>query len=213
MAVCPENILYSSGVRWYTAPADMTKANKIRHVLASVIVLATLYLTVSLALKLGTNQKKEKVLPELPRNIELSLQDIHYTETKDGVKRWDLYAETGEYDKGGDVTRLKGVRFVLKGDARGGDITLRADRADYFNATKDVSLSGNVVAKSASGMEFATGSVYYQSARSLVTTKDRVRYSDPSLSVEGVGMELAVKTRNLRVLKDVRATVRPGKKG
>ncbi|MRR35686.1 LPS export ABC transporter periplasmic protein LptC, partial [bacterium] len=31
----------------------MAKTNKIRHILASVIVLATLYVAVSLALKLG----------------------------------------------------------------------------------------------------------------------------------------------------------------
>ncbi|WP_298435575.1 LPS export ABC transporter periplasmic protein LptC [Geobacter sp.] len=191
----------------------MIKVNKIRHVLAVVIVLVALYLVVSLALNVGTGRKGDKVLPALPRNIELSLKNIHYTETKDGVKKWDLFAEQGEYDKGRDVTRLRGVRFILPGDARSGDITLRADQADYLNASKDVALAGNVVATSVSGMRFSTGHVSYLAARSLITTDDRVRYSDGRFDVEGVGMELSVKSRELRILKDVRAVVRPAAKG
>lgn len=191
----------------------MIKISKIRHVLAAAIVLVTLYLVISLALNVGVGRKAEKVLPALPRNVELSLKNIHYTETKDGVKKWDLYAEQGEYDKEREVTRLRKVRFILPGDARTGDITLRADQADYLNASKDVTLSGNVVATSVSGMQFSTGHVAYQSARSLVTTDDRVRYADGQFDVDGVGMEFSVKSRDLRILKDVRAVVRPVKKG
>lgn len=191
----------------------MAKTNKIRHILASVIVLATLYVAVSLALKLGVGDRKKEGLPALPRNVEISLSKIHYTETKNGIKQWDLFADKGEYDKARDVTRLAGVRLVLHERGKGGDITLVSDQADYFNASKDVSLAGNVVAKSESGMEFTTGRASYQSNRSLVVTDDRVRFTDGGMSVTGVGMELSVKTRQVRIMRDVTATVAPGKKG
>lgn len=191
----------------------MVKPNKIRHILASVIVLATLYIAVSLALKLGSGGKKEEGLPALPRNVEISLSKIHYTETKDGVRQWDLFAGKGEYDKARDVTRLTDVRLVLHERGKEGEITLVSDRADYFNASKDVVLTGNVVAKSEGGMEFASGRASYQSKRSLVVTDDRVRFTDGGMSVSGVGMELSVKTRQVRILRDVTATVAPGKKG
>ncbi|ABB31516.1 protein of unknown function DUF1239 [Geobacter metallireducens RCH3] len=191
----------------------MVKPNKIRHILASVIVLATLYIAVSLALKLGAGGKKDEGLPALPRNVEISLSKIHYTETKDGVRQWDLYAGKGEYDKARDVTRLTDVRLVLHERGKSGEITLVSDQADYFNAAKNVALTGNVVAKSESGMEFTTGRASYQSNRSLVVTDDRVRFTDGGMSVSGVGMELSVKTRQVRILRDVTATVAPGKKG
>ena len=168
----------------------MLKANKIRHILALVIVLATLYVAVSLALKLGSGGKTKEGLPALPRNVEISLSKIHYTETKNGIKQWDLFAEKGEYDKTRDVTRLTGVRLVLHERGERGDITLVSDQADYFNASKDVALSGNVVAKSESGMEFTTGRASYESNRSVVVTDDRVRFTDGGMSVTGVGMEL-----------------------
>lgn len=191
----------------------MIKTNKIRHILAFIIVLATLYVAVSLALKLGASGKRKEGLPALPHNVEISLSTIHYTETKNGIKQWDLFAEKGEYDKAKDVTRLTGVRMVLHERGKSGDITLVADRADYFNASKDVALSGNVVAKSESGMEFTTGQASYESNRSVVVTEDRVRFSDGRLSVTGVGMELFVKTRQARILRDVTATIAPGKRG
>lgn len=208
-----ENLLYSGRARWYTSPKFMIKVNKIRHILALVIVLATLYVAVTLALKLGTGDKKKEGLPALPRNVGISLSSIHYTETKNGIKQWDLFAEKGEYDKARDVTVLSGVRLVLHERGKSGDITLVADRADYFNASKDVALSGNVVAKSESGMEFATGQATYKADRSVVVTDDRVRFTDGTLSVTGVGLEFFVKTRQVRVLSDVTATVAPGKRG
>ncbi|MRR07622.1 MAG: LPS export ABC transporter periplasmic protein LptC, partial [Deltaproteobacteria bacterium] len=165
------------------------------------------------AVKLGVGDRKKEGLPALPRNVEISLSKIHYTETKNGIKQWDLFADKGEYDKARDVTRLAGVRLVLHERGKGGDITLVSDQADYFNASKDVSLAGNVVAKSESGMEFTTGRASYQSNRSLVVTDDRVRFTDGGMSVTGVGMELSVKTRQVRIMRDVTATVAPGKKG
>lgn len=191
----------------------MANANKIRHILASVIILAVLYVAGTLALRLGGGDKKEESLPALPRNVELSLSTIHYAETKNGVKQWDLFAEKGEYDKARDVTRLSGVRLVLYKSGDSGDVTLVSDEADYFNASKNVKLAGNVAAKSESGMAFTTGRASYVAGRSLIVTDDRVVFTDGGMSVTGVGMEFSVKNRQVRVLKDVTATVTPRKKG
>lgn len=197
----------------YCPPANMAKTNKIRHVLATVIILVILYLAVSLVLKFTMDTKQEVRLPELPRNVELSLGNIHYSEVKDGGRKWELFAARGEFDKGKNVTRLAEVRFVLPDAGKNGTVTLRSDQAEYQNDTKNVTLIGNVVARSDSGMEFTTSRVFYDASRSLVTSQDRVRYSDGRLTVEGTGMELAVRTRNVKILKDVRAIVGPGKKG
>lgn len=191
----------------------MANANKIRHVLASVIILAVLYVAGSLALKLGGGDKKEESLPALPRNVELSLNTIHYAETKNGVKQWDLFAEKGEYDKSRDVTRLSRVRLVLYKSGKSGNVTLVSDEADYFNASKNVKLAGRVEAKSESGMEFTTSRAAYEADRSLILTDDVVRFTDGGMSVTGLGMEFSVKDRQVRILKDVTATVTPRKKG
>jgi LPS export ABC transporter protein LptC len=91
-----------------------------------------------------------------------------------------------------------------------GDITLTADRADYDSRSKDVKLVGNVEAKSVSGLKFTTTSVTYLAERSMIKTADRVMLSDGQLTVDGVGMELMTATKDLRIMKDVTATVTRG---
>lgn len=188
----------------------MLKLNKIRLLLALVIVLAGISLVVAILLEVYREKRPGERLSRLPKNIDVSLQKIHYTETKNGVRKWDLLADKAEYDKGREITRLTGVRLTVDGDRTTGDIILTADRADYHNKSRDVSLSGNIIAKSRAGMEFSTSHAEYVAARSMIKTADRVRFTDGKLTVEGIGMELMTDSRSVKILRDVTATVRPG---
>ena len=87
---------------------------------------------------------------------------------------------------------------------------MTADLADYNSKSKDVKLTGNVVAKSASGMKFATNSAVYLADRSMIKSVDRVRFTDGKLMVEGVGMEFMTVTKAMRIMADVSAIVDSG---
>lgn len=188
----------------------MRKLNKIRQLLALVIVVASLSLAAAIVLKLYRGKPPAQTLPRLPQDIDISLQRLHYTETRNGVKKWDLVAEKAEYDRKSDVTRLTAIRMVIAGDRRFGELSLTADRGEYYNTTRDVALSGHVVARSTTGMEFATGRIAYKAERAMLHTTDRVRFTDGSLTVEGVGMELMTDSKNMKILHDVTASIRPG---
>lgn len=148
-------------------------------------------------------------VPKLPLKVDVSLQRVHFTETKKGVKSWDLSAERAEYNKESDSTTLTGVRLVLTGKASTGDIEVTAERAEYRNSTRDVLLSGKVVGRSGSGMEFSTAKIAYVAARSQLETDQPVRFSDGGLQLEGTGMEFQTQTRRLKLMKDVHAVYRP----
>ncbi len=180
---------------------------KIRRLLAVIILLAGGALMATIALKVLPGKHLSPTLPGLPKNVEISLQKIHYTETRDGVKKWDLLADTAEFDREREVTRLKGVRLVVTGDRQTGDITVTADRAEYDNKSKNVRMDGHVVARSATGMEFTTGWAEYNAAGGVLRTTDRVRFVDKQITLEGVGMELVTGTRNLRLRHDVTADI------
>jgi LPS export ABC transporter protein LptC len=187
----------------------MIKSNKIRQLLALFIVVASLSLAVVIVLKVYREKATAELLRKLPQNIDVALRKIHFTETRDGIKKWDLVADQAEYDKGREVTHLTGVRLVVAGGRATGDITLTAGRADYYNTSRDVRLAGKVMAKSVSGMEFSTESATYIAARSVITTSSRVKFADGTLTVEGVGMELMPATKNIRVFNEVIAHIMP----
>ncbi|HEY6874362.1 MAG TPA: LPS export ABC transporter periplasmic protein LptC [Geobacteraceae bacterium] len=189
----------------------MVNQTKIRQLLAWVIIIAVLALAAAIALKAYRGMRSGPVLPSLPKNIDVSLQKIHYTETKGGRKKWDLLADRAEYDKAGEMVRLTGIRLEVAMAGETGDLVLTSRQGDYHTRTRDVELIGNVVAKSASGMEFTTGRIAYIAADSMLKTADRVKFTDAALAVEGVGMEFMLDTKRLKIMQRVEASYTPGK--
>ncbi len=189
----------------------MYKLNHIRRFLAIAIVLAGTIIVAVISSKVHRSNRSVEAPPRLPGNIDVSLKEIHYTETQNGVKKWDLVAEKAEYDKGRGVARLNGVRLIIAGTDKTGAIHLTADRADYDNISKNITLVGNVVARSRSGLEIAAAdSVTYVAAASLLKSAGRVRITDGNLTVDGAGMEFRTDTKGLRLLSDVNASIKSG---
>jgi LPS export ABC transporter protein LptC len=204
-----QKALYTYFFRCYTLPANMIKANKIRQLLALFVVLTSFSITAAIIVKLYRGREKAESLRKLPRNIDISLQKIHFTETRNGMKKWDLVADKAEYDKKGEVTHLTGVHLVVAGDHSTGDITLTSPLADFYNISKDVKLVGKVEAKSASGMEFTSENATYLAARSMIVTNGWVKFTDGTLSLDGVGMEFVPASKNVRIFSKVTANIMP----
>ena len=187
----------------------MHKLNNIRRFLAIVASLAALLVVATIAFRMHRAGGAARKVPKLPLKVDVSLQRVHYTETKAGLKHWDLSADRAEFNKETDSTTLTGVRLVVAPEAGTGELQVTAERADYRNGTRDVVLSGNVRGKSGSGIEFSTSRLTYVAARSQLETGEPVHFSDGGLQLEGVGMEFQTKTRRLRLMKDVSAVYRP----
>lgn len=186
----------------------MHKLNNIRRLLAILASLAALFVVATIAFRMQRAGVPARAVRKLPLQVDVSLQRVHYTETKGGTKRWDLSADRAEYNKQTDTTSLTGVRFVVAGEKGAGELQITADRADYRNGTRDVRLVGKVHG-SGSEMEFSTSRLTYVAARSQLETGAPVSFRDAGLQLEGVGMEFHTQTRKLRLLRDVSATYRP----
>lgn len=189
----------------------MLNPNKIKQLLALLITVAGAWLTVVIVLKVHQPKGPAELLKELPKNIDISLQKIHYTETRDGVKRWELVADKVDYDTNRENTYFKKINMVIFGKGTNGKINLTADNARYFNKTGDVELTGNIAAANDAGMRFETGRLRYVPSRSMIQTDDHVRFVDGRLTVEGNGLELMLKAKSVRVLRNVTAKI--GAKG
>jgi LPS export ABC transporter protein LptC len=190
----------------------MQNSNKIRRILAFLVVAAATYLMVVIVLKFHRVKEPDTILADLPKNIDLSLQKVHHTNTKDGTLQWDLVARKVDYYNDTGIVRFAGAEMALNGGGKNGKYSLKADTADYHKKTGDVKLKGNVTASSETGMKFSAGHLDYVAARALITTDDRVRIEDGTLSVQGTGMEVHVDTKKMRLLHDVNAVIGTRKK-
>ncbi len=191
----------------------MLKPNKIKLILVLCIVLAGLSLVTIIVLKTSQSKGPVEILKQLPKNIDISLQKIHYTDIKDGKKRWDLFAEKVEYDKKRDYTYFKNVRMDIFPRKESGDkISLNADSAVYYNKTGDVEIEGNITAVGENGIKFETSTLRFRASRSLIDTQDRVKLVHGRLVIDGRGMEFDLKARSVRVFNDVTARIGAGNK-
>ncbi|HKZ17744.1 MAG TPA: LPS export ABC transporter periplasmic protein LptC, partial [Geobacteraceae bacterium] len=181
----------------------MLKPNKIKLLLALSVILAGVGLTVTIILKTHQSTGPVQILKQLPKNVDISLQKIHYTDTKDGQKRWDLIAEKVEYDKIRDLTLFSAIRMEIFSRGKGdGKLTLRAEKAIYDNKTGDVEAEGNVTVVNEAGMKFETERLRYESSSSKIDTRDFVKITDGKLTVEGTEMVFMLKEKSVRILHD-----------
>jgi LPS export ABC transporter protein LptC len=188
----------------------MRKPNKIRQILAAFIVVAVTALAVTLYLELPMLRKKVSSVSRLPRNIDISMRTVTYSETRDGVRKWVLEAQQADVAQKDNRVYLTKPRFVVYLQRQPGRVTLDAGRAVYDIKSRDVMLNDKVVATSDEGMNVETEKILYDAGRSLLSSKDHVRIMHRNATVEGDGMELHTVGGTIKLLGNVSATLKSG---
>jgi LPS export ABC transporter protein LptC len=190
----------------------MHNLNNIRRILAFLVVAAAAYVTGVIALKVHRVKGPSDILSDLPKNIDLSLRKVRYTNTKDGTLQWDLVAKKVDYYNDSGIIRFTGAEMMFSGKGKTGGFKLTADTADYRKKTGDVRLFGHVTASAESGLNFSTGYIEYLADKKIISTRDRVKLFDGNFALDGSGMEVHLPTKMIRISSNVTATVGARKK-
>jgi len=185
----------------------MVSPRNIRYALALLVTAAIVGIVAAISLKGFRTTSPEPVSQQLPRNIDVALQNARFTEMREGATVWELVAERAEYDKSGDVAYLSNIHMVYARSRSNGSITLTASTGEYSNSSRNIRLRGKVHVVTESGMVFDTESLDYHAETSLFRTADRVDFHHERLSLAAIGMELYAKTETSRFFKPVDAVV------
>ena len=190
----------------------MPKSLYFRRIFGFVILFAALA-TVAVVIRYFINNAKNNN-KNLSKSIsaDVTMKTIHFTENQQNRKSWELFALNGIFDKPNQKTSLEDVRFIVERDLKNGPVTVTAKHGEYLHTPKTVQLSGNVLVKTDDGMTFETSQIVYATAKKTFVTKEKVRLTDATLSVEGVGMDFFVDSQQAIVKSQVEATVYPGKR-
>lgn len=180
----------------------------IRRFLAVVIVISVIALTVVIYRHLPQKDPKE-LLEMLPENIDLALEELHYTQNEDGRRRWTLDADTAEYLNGVNVAKLETVKLLFYDQGEFGDVHLSADRGKLLQDSQQVDLVGNVVVTTARGDRLLTDSLHYDDQQHRVTTDDPVQMESQQGTLTGVGLQIDVNLGRMIVKRDVHVVLYP----
>lgn len=189
----------------------MRSSTLARRLLGCTIVVAVAALTIVIVRYFIASNFKNSRPGSKPAAVDVALKNIHFTESDSGGKKWELFAVSGIYDKSNDRSSLEEIRFIVE-KKLSGPITLTARHGEYAHASKNVTLKGDVKAVTADGTTFTTSVVNYDSTARIISSNEKVKLADATLTVEGEGLDLNLDTGIANLHSRVTAVITPGKR-
>ena len=152
----------------------------------------------------------EKKGPVPDSKADLKLDRVHYTETREGVKEWELEATSAQYFKEESAVlfdKVKATFFAKEGQK----YALVGDRGKFNPQTKEIEIFDGTRLESSDGYQMRTRSLKYQSGKRELSTADAVEIDGPQLRVEGIGLIVDLDRQWLQVLRQVTTTLSQAK--
>lgn len=180
---------------------------KPRNLLLVLALGLTLVLVVVIVLRYRPGGQLRTLVKALPEGVDVSLQDIDYTQIEEGRARWHLVARQAERNAASGVVGLDNPRLVFVGEHGETKGSLQADRGEVSDDYQQVSLLGDVVLKNSAGFTLYTDHLDYDHATQVAATDDRVRLVADGVYLEGTGMQFYLKEQRLKLNADVSGTL------
>lgn len=181
----------------------MTKRFNVRNLLALAIVAIAVTLTFAVVRNFKGGAPEE-LIESLPRNVDLSLEKINYTETREGKRHWTLVADSAAHTVANGITLIENIHMTFY-DEDMGDVILTAENGEMKADSREVAVRGNVVVRNPQGYSLYTESLLYREAERMISTEEPVRMVSEKMEVTGVGMRLDVQDHSLVLLSDIQA--------
>jgi LPS export ABC transporter protein LptC len=174
----------------------------LRRLLVLLIVLAVVALSVTVWRKIS-QQSPEELLAALPKQIDLSLDQLHYTQNENGQRSWTLDADKAEYQREQSQAILDNVRLQFYRAGESGDIQLEAEHGFLQQETRQIEVWGQVVVRTARGEQLFTERLHYNDQKRQLTTKEPIRMLAKQMELTGTGLQLDIDDGRLEVKNNV----------
>jgi len=149
-----------------------------------------------------------------PVRADLSLEQVDYTETRDGKAVWTLRADSAAHDCSQDRTQVENIHLVFFRQDRLGDMELTAKTGEWRAQQGELDVRDEVVVHSQVGYTCYADRLTYSEKDRMIRTDGPVRLVGGTMEIRGTGMELDVDHNRVRLLSDVWSRwLPPGKEG
>lgn len=154
----------------------MRKLNLFYLVVFVVIVLAVAWAF----LRAGfiTQNFNNEIMGQNSENKEVNIESLYVTDTKDGTKSWELFAETGHYDNINNIIFLSDIigNFYKNGSVL---VSFKANRGTYTTENKHIVLYDNVVFVHKDGENITADRITWKGKNEDITAVGNVRIEKP----------------------------------
>jgi len=148
--------------------------------LFSLIVIACFWAFISAGMI--TKSFKNKIIDKTYQNKEANIESVLVTETKDGQKLWELYADNGMYTDSNNVVLLENLIGNFYDD-NAVKASFKADKGTYNANNKQIILYDNVLLVYKDGTNIATERLIYSGKNQDIIAEGNVRIEKPDEAV------------------------------
>ncbi len=145
---------------------------------------------------------------EASPSADLKLDRVHYTETQDGVKQWEVEAASAVYFKDSNTVFLDKVKATFFAKDKETYI-LTAEKGRLDTQTKIIEGFDGVHLVSSSGYHLRTRSLVYRPEKKEIHTADPISINGPYVRVDGIGLVVEIDQQRMKVLNQVETTLDP----
>jgi LPS export ABC transporter protein LptC len=139
-------------------------------------------------------------------SADLKLDRVHYTETREGVKEWELEATCAQYFKEEGTVFFDKVKATFFGK-NGEKYVLVGEKGKFNTQTKAIEVFNGIRLNSSDGYQMRTRSLKYLAEKRELSTSDAVEITGPQLRVEGIGLIVELDRQQMKVLRQVTTTL------
>ncbi len=185
---------------------DKKKSKKLKLFLLSIIVITLCLITASFIGYRRILNKIENPILSFQNQASLSINRVHQTSIRNGIKEWSLDASSAQYMNSEKQAIFKdlSVTFFLKDES---EVYLTADHGILKIDSNDIETSGNVVVTNGN-YKFKTENLYYENKNRKIYTKVPVQITGNSFHFIADSMTFDLKTKQTLLEGKVEGTFR-----
>lgn len=168
----------------------MTTRERIRYLMMLAVVLMCASLVVVVLFYQRTDESVQE-LKNVVMQADVTLHSLNYTETEEGVARWNLVADSAAHDVSKKMTAIENIHLTLFDQDEAGDVELTANTGTIDAAMNDVHARGDVVITTQNGYRFSSDSANFvgkSSRDGQITTNDLVKITGDNFVITGIGL-------------------------
>jgi LPS export ABC transporter protein LptC len=156
------------------------KKNLLFISIVAVVIIGCLWAFISAGIM--TREFKDKITDKTYNNKEANIESMLVTETKDGQKLWELYADEGTYNDIDNIVILHNLlgNFYEEEKVKA---SFKADAGTYNTKTKEIILFNNVLLVYFDGTNISTERLTYTGKHEDIIAEGNVRIEKPNEAV------------------------------
>jgi LPS export ABC transporter protein LptC len=183
-------------------------------ILAAVLLIGGMVLvTVWLNLReRGNAERGEETAKVLHEDAKMRMETIQLVEEKQGRRTWELEAKSINQYEEQNVITLDGVKVTFYAK-EGKSFIVTGRTGKFYQDSRNMELSGDVVLESNEGYRLRTQSVSYDHAQRKVVSSDPVEIEGDLFHLTGKGMQVDMEAKTFKILNQVKTQWKMGGKG